>query len=390
MMIDMNIFATTKAKTAWLNIPAKEKARTLAATYFAPAKLNPDPWEDPDNEYKKKAVEAIVQAADLQEYYGHWQKLITAFPQGTYRAMRATLNTRMLVNLSGSILENASTALEHVCGVPIIPGSAVKGAARRYAIAMMRECDGEERLRLLDDFINIFGCAESDFESDSDLALVADGATLQKMKRNQCGKVCFLQAVPGSSIKLVADVLTPHHSKYMGGKLKEPHDSEKPIPSYFPAVQPGKNSTYTFVLYANGAPNLLDTAEEWLTQAITLFGIGAKTSAGYGYFTPLDKALSAFSQEQMDAMVCITKRAFSTSIKNFFDERKKKPANCWALVRAISLPESDEQSLRNEFIKFLENAPPKSDKGATKSRKRALTAIQEVAAKHNITIPTIP
>ena len=280
-----NIYAVKPALAVWASLSNNEKARTLAATYFAHAKLNPG--GEKNDSYKKEGIQAIVQAEELEAYYNQWQKFIRMLPQETCRTITASLQGRLLVNLSGGILENAGLALEFICGVPIIPGSAVKGAARRYAIALLQEAETPQKEALLEKFIAIFGCAEQDFEPGSDLALAVNTDTLRAIGKrcgNMRGGVCFMQAVPQKRVKLCADVLTPHHTEYMKGKLKEPVDSEAPIPSFFPAVA-DPNAAYTFVLHAPQHPELLETAEEWLTQAITLFGIGAKGAAGYGYFS---------------------------------------------------------------------------------------------------------
>lgn len=387
----MNIYATKSAKEAWDSLYARERARSLAATYFAPSKASP---HDPngDAEYKKKAVNAIVNAAELTEFYTHWQKLVESLPAAACRIIPATLQTRLLVNISGSILENADIALEHICGVPIIPGSAVKGAARRYAIALMQQSDEAQKEELLEQFIAIFGCAEIDFEAGSDLALAIDSTLLQEMGElygNRRGRVCFFQAVPEGPISLTADVLTPHHKKYMAGEQELPTDDEEPAPSYFPAVEGGENAKYTFTLYAPGAEHLLDTAEDWLSKAVTLFGIGAKTAAGYGYFAVQDKALQNFTPEQQKAIQFIAeKKKLSDMFKNFHKEKERKPLECWALLRAISLPETDAGCRLKDFLEFATKET--TDKKEIKARNKALEAMQTMAAEYNLTLPSIP
>lgn len=389
----MNIYAIKHAKDEWEGLLKKERARTLAATYFAPSALAYTGHEnDRDAEYKKKAINAIVLATDLQEYCDYWQKFSASFPPESCRIIDATLQTRLLVNLSGCILENAGLAMEHICGVPIIPGSAVKGAARRYAIALMQECDNAQKEELLDCFIQIFGCVEADFSPESDLSLAVDSAMLNDFaelygKKIQ-GRVHFLQAVPKSSPALCADVLTPHHREYMEGKRDTPTDDEEPSPSYFPAVQGGNNTIYSFLLSAPGHSELLDTAEEWLTKAITLFGIGAKNAAGYGFFSVPDKALQGFSPEEQEAIRFITeKKKLDDMFKAFHKGKEKEPLRHWALLRAISLPGDDPCCRLNDFRDFLAKEP--TEKVQIKAKKKALEAMREMAAAYNINLPDI-
>lgn len=382
----MNYSATYRAAKAWKDIGEKDRARTLAATYFVGTKLNmADPYDEPDKEYKIKGVKAIVSATDVAEFCPHWQQFITTLPENKSRIVLATLQSRLLINLSGSILENSGISLEHICGVPVIPGSAVKGAARRYAIALLQECDDNRKEELIDTFIRIFGCAETDFEADSDLALVLPRPRLEQLSNvygKRCGQVCFMQAVPQSPVELCADVLTPHHGKYMSGKNPTPSDDEAPVPSYFPAVECRNNAAYTFTLYAPQQPELLDTAEEWLIGAITQFGIGAKTAAGYGVFAIEDKAMLEFTPEQQKAIKdIIDKKKIQDFFAKFHKDLKKEPTRCWALLRAVALPESDPTSRRNDFLAFRAKDPKNNQE------KNALKAMLETAATYNFNLP---
>lgn len=290
----MNIYATDKALAAWKSIPCNERARSLAATYFAPSALILEPRQDSsrqprDSEYKKEGVTAIVRAAEMREFYTYWQNFVKALAVEDCYVLDARLQSRLLINLSGSILENAGLALEHICGVPIIPGSAVKGIVRRYAIALLQECENDcEKETLLSSFIKVFGCSENDFSRTSDLALIFEPDRLREMGSrygSRTGLVNFLQAVPRQSIPLCVEVLTPHHRKYMSGRQNEPTDDEVPSTSFYPAVESGEMAVYTFVLHAPRHPKLLEQAKEWLSQALYLFGAGAKGAAGYGYFS---------------------------------------------------------------------------------------------------------
>jgi CRISPR type III-B/RAMP module RAMP protein Cmr6 len=50
----------------------------------------------------------------------------------------AQLQSRLMVNMAGGVMENAGLCLDRF-GLPYIPGSAVKGCARRLALAALRE-----------------------------------------------------------------------------------------------------------------------------------------------------------------------------------------------------------------------------------------------------------
>lgn len=58
----------------------------------------------------------------------------------------AQLQSRLMVNMAGGVMENAGLCLDRF-GLPYIPGSAVKGCARRFALAALHEwCDAGGQL----------------------------------------------------------------------------------------------------------------------------------------------------------------------------------------------------------------------------------------------------
>ena len=147
-------------------------------------------------------------------------------------------------------------------------------------------------------------------------------------------------------------------------------------------MESGKNAVYTFGLYALQNAELLDTAEAWLTQALTLFGIGAKGAAGYGYFSVQDKAMQAFTPEQQEGLNYVfPKKSVEEMFKKFEKDSKKKPWNFWALLYAISLPESDPHSRAKDYLAFL------NKKEKSHQEKKAIVAMQEMAAAHNLNLP---
>ena len=383
----MNIYAMSQATEAWNSLPPSERARSLATSYFAPAKITPGGGTD--NNYKKDGIDALVHAATLGDYCSYWQRFLDTLPAASTRSLTATLSSQLLINLAGSVLENAGIALEATSGIPIIPGSAVKGAARRYALALLKESPAEAQEALLEKIVCVFGCVEPDLAPDGDLgSCLPDELRSRSAKRYsaQRGAVRFLQAVPEKAPKLCSDVLTPHHSGYMSGQQPQPTDAEQPIPSFFPAVEAG--SSYHFTLSAPDAPELLDSAEEWLRRALELFGIGAKGAAGYGYFTVLDSVMGNFSTEERSAIAFIAgKKKLDDMFKEFHKKSEKEPPKHWALLRAVCLPETDPQCRLAEYRKFMHNPP--SEKKARKNWDKARKAMADFAVQHHLTLPQV-
>lgn len=385
----MNIHATNRAAQAWESLPKGKRARTLAATYFVPQKINASAPEGPgDAEYKHKAVDAVASAQAAADFCPQWQRFLQRLNPSHYRRLSATPQSRLLVNLSGSITENAGLAMEYICGVPIIPGSAVKGAARRYAAALLKETqDTAAHRKLVEDFLAIFGCVKADFEQNGQLKRLLTKEEGEEIKPcNRIGLVSFLQAVPESNPTVTCEVQTPHHREYMAGKKETATDDELPVPLFFPAVEAGK-VPYSFCLYSPARPDLLDTAEEWLTQALTIFGIGAKGSSGFGLFAVQDKKLKSLPPELAEALIFIRrKEKISDLLKTFHKDTEKKHQQCVALLRALCDPEEEAHGkVASAYHAYLQIVP--QDKKEIKSREKALQAMQQLAAELHYNLP---
>lgn len=383
----MNIYATKAAFLAWDSLPEGQRARTLAATYFVPQKLGDDGAED--NSYKLNAVNNIAAAQAEKAFCSQWQQFLGSLPAEHSRSLTATPQSRLLVNLSGSVLENAGLAMEYICGVPVIPGSAVKGAARRYATALIQETeDPAARRELLTLYLAVFGCVTADYAADGELQQLLRAEEIAAFPAcNRRGAVYFLQAVPQSLPTVTCEVQTPHHAEYMAStdpKAKAT-DDESPVPLFFPAVEAGRVS-YSFALTAPGHPELLDTAEEWLTQALTLFGIGAKGTSGFGLFTVQDQKFNALPPELAEALLVIREKTNLRDLfKDFADNREKKPQLCAALLFALCEPA--EEVHEKVLATYRDWQLTALDKKGLKRREKALQAMQQLAAECNYTLP---
>lgn len=273
---------------------------------------------------------------------------------GGGHVLYAQLQSRLMVNMAGGAMENAGLCLDRY-GLPFIPGSAVKGCARRMAIQSLvdkREggADANELARLLADAAQIFGWGETDWKqgrkrgkNGKPSELVSDfefgcgegvfweqvrplAATLlfslcASRKRNHpeepwldlpnfAGSVAFLPAYPvkagaeGLSLEAPAlgqlelDVLTCHHPDYYAGKLQVATDTEPPIPVVFPTVAAGHIFAFALLPLRVCPPRLLDQARTWLAAGLAMFGLGAKTAAGYGWFDASETTSSLVAQAQ--------------------------------------------------------------------------------------------
>jgi len=161
---------------------------------------------------------------------------------------------RMVVGLGrASVLETGIT-LHHLYGLPIIPGSALKGLARSYAL-LNEECDEDDPL-----FADVFGAVK---------------------EPRRAGGVIFFDALPTSTPRFQLDVMNPHYGEYYRGQ-SPPADYLSPTPIYFLTVT---RTSFLFALAArDGRQEWLGAAADWLRKGLETMGVGAKTTAGYGYF----------------------------------------------------------------------------------------------------------
>ncbi|HTI68621.1 MAG TPA: type III-B CRISPR module RAMP protein Cmr6 [Candidatus Limnocylindria bacterium] len=239
----------------------------------------PDPvLADHANENAKRFLE------DLQKSY-----------KGAVSTFEATLGSRMMVNLAGGVVENAGIALDRCFGLPLIPGSAVKGISRAQALWEIRESDESSKPGKLLLAMLLFGFGGHDIKPKGDFVR-AGGADLVQSIAKRIGatelKGCasFLPAYPTTRPVLVVDMVNPHYPEYYSGRRRSAEDNESPIPNYFPAVE--KDCAFGFAVLLNRVPKiegtdadaLLAQAREWTQRAVTRKGVGAKTAAGYGWF----------------------------------------------------------------------------------------------------------
>lgn len=237
-----------------------------------------------DNE-KKDAVDFVcgAKALDLRP-----DSIATSIPGAVSFKMK--LMGRLIVNQAGGVLENAGLCLHRHFGYPYIPGSALKGIARHAAwLDWEEEEDDDNKSELAKKIALTFGYPTGDEVLDDYLA-----TTLSELfDKNDgefssfAGTVSFLPVFPDAAAKLETDVLTCHHMDYYSGKTDRALDNESPNPQFFPCVAEG--ATFTFSVAPLRRSRKLDFdplafAVKYLKIGVDDQGVGAKTSAGYGWF----------------------------------------------------------------------------------------------------------
>ena len=191
--------------------------------------------------------------------------------------MVATLGGNLIVNQSGGVLENAGLCLDPIRNYPYIPGSALKGIVSHAAWA---EWDEDKSLEMALRVVRVFGYPTN----HKDLDRLVSNSIGQNKAQACSGAVCFMAAVPYENATLAIDIATSHHPDYYQGNRKKAFDDENPIPLPFPVVKAGSKFIFRLLPLKNCDENIMTDAKRWLVQAMTVYGLGAKTAAGYGWF----------------------------------------------------------------------------------------------------------
>lgn len=236
---------------------------------------------DQSDTEKRKALlllDAARQAATskllksiYEEAFLRWS---SSFTDGAgHRSKSVATRGRLIIGLGSESVLETGLRLDHTYGVPIIPGSALKGLASHYC----HDVWGQRR--------NTSAPEENTpFRRGGDYHSLLFGTT------EDGGVITFHDAwiLPDSlGNALLLDVMTPHHPKWQLDEAP-PTDFDSPVPIPFLSVA----GSFDVRLSWSGPSS--DQAEAWtkltmqiLTEALSEWGVGGKTSSGYGRLVSL-------------------------------------------------------------------------------------------------------
>ncbi len=259
---------------------------------------------------KKQGWLQKVARISVDEAYRHaFERWKRSFAEKNIRILK--LRSRLLVGHGNPAPTEVGLTVHHTWGVPIIPGSALKGLCAHYLETVYgpeeptaEPWKDEERGPLQgvlrqgsrikagpgEIYRRLFGAPDTAQDRQYREMGYPAGASR--------GEVVFHDAlyVPGSSSgdrPYAVDVLTPHQRGYYGtdagsdgdGKNTWPNDYEDPVPVNFLTVRPGA----CFLLALSGPEDLVELARFLLLAALKEWGVGGKTAAGYGVLEEVEE-----------------------------------------------------------------------------------------------------
>ncbi len=223
---------------------------------LALAKLAP-PLKGPDwSAHLRRIVDASVRTPSGYDRFFDRLRARTAAGPAYRRVLLVTSLAPVICGMGERTPGENGLTLHPVYGVPLLPGTSLKGILRAWVLSQTWGADWQERGV---HFRAMFGQGGHD-----GAAAVVD--------------ILDALPVPGTAM-FTLDVLTPHHADYYQG-IGAPLGWEGPNPVQFLAA--AKDVRYRVVV--EGDPEWVGKATDWLGLALAERGVGAKSRAGYGRF----------------------------------------------------------------------------------------------------------
>jgi CRISPR type III-B/RAMP module RAMP protein Cmr6 len=278
----------------------------------------------------------------------------------------ATLESRMVLNMSSGLQENSGIQLDKRFGMPQIYGSSVKGAVRNAAYWDIKsEPNNEKKLSKIRKFCSIFGYARRDFEEGKELSclLPENADILNLMPYDECkGKVSFLDATCKEA-RIVLDLNAPHYGDYYRSGNIADLKRESPQVLPFPCVEKGGKFTFIFLCKEDLSNGHTEQLKKWTQQALEIGGIGGKIASGFGWFSIDGKDTSNGDESKKETLSDYNDVSFTNAVI----EPAKNPGMFENLRKQIPILQKPEN--KEWVVKFKEQLKGSSFKNSRKKLK---------------------
>lgn len=231
----------------------------------------------------------ILPCSAYEEAFKIWEKAQAELGSHIFSA---TTSGPLAIGLGNASPYEVGLTLHHIYGIPYLPGSALKGLARRAA--------------------RDHGITEDSIEFK---ILFGD--------KKQASYITWWDGwleVSSSTKPLQIDTITVHHPEYYQGKGGWPTDFDDPTPIPFLSMQ----SNLTFRLALSGPIEWSYFAARLLDYGLTHLGLGAKTNSGYGYFEVKREKQEAELEQESKALKEKEEQALKKQIEEGSKALKEK------------------------------------------------------------------
>jgi len=234
-----------------------------------------------------------------QKAFTRWENSLTStheWPVSKHACLKTT--ARVIVGLGDESVLETGLRLHHTYGTPLIPGSSLKGLAAHYCDRVLGQHDlaGESALQPVHyKWQRLWPTDPRDQKTGKPVReeLGQYHRTLFGTHED-AGRIIFHDAwiCPGSLNQpanaggLLPDVMTPHHMGYYGAadgdENAAPTDFDDPNPVHYLSVAGDFFVVVSCDVPGKPGDQLADLALSLLQEALAAWGVGGKTSSGYG------------------------------------------------------------------------------------------------------------
>ncbi len=326
-----------------------------------------------EDSLKSEWLDAIAEI-HLPDGYAAWfkQRWRKTMEQECYVA-ECVATSPLLVGSGNASGCDVGLHLHHTWGVPVVPGSAVKGMLSHYLDAVYgpdpehdevppasAEHPTPERARFRRGSRKL-AIPPGDWQR------ILFGSADFKEASASAGHVVFHDMLPvppddstSRSAMLARDVLTPHHGDYYQ-KNSAANDYEDPTPVPFLSVPPQSR----YLLAVGGQRAWAEFAIQQLAAAVSEWGLGGKTAAGYGRMV----LRGEINGPRKPAVASAAARNLKTELHDWFVENQPREESLAAwqeLVTALrerfqnELTALTEPEERKELVQVIRSAIAKT------------------------------